>query len=87
MNGAGSELGIINGIVILGLLFKLFLVPLIKNRNRKKTEESSGNPGYGERIGKLETKVEEMDKDNEKDHKLIREDIRKIFNLINGMKK
>lgn len=42
------------------------------------------NPGnYGERIGKLETKVEEMDKDNEKDHGLIRKDIEKIFNLLN----
>ena len=42
------------------------------------------NPGnHGERIGKLETKVEEMDKDNEKDHGLIRKDIEKIFNLLN----
>ena len=45
------------------------------------------NPGnYGVKIEKLETKVEEMDKDNEKDHGLIRKDVEKIFNLLNRKK-
>jgi len=45
------------------------------------------NPTHGERIASLETEVELGRESNEKDHELIRKDIRKIFNLINGMKK
>ena len=46
----------------------------------------SGNPGYGERIGKVETNIENLEKNNEKDHSLIRKDITKIFNLLNSKK-
>lgn len=49
--------------------------------------KKNDNPGDDVKLGKLETKVEEMDKDNEKDHKLIREDIRKLSNLLNGMRR
>lgn len=46
------------------------------------------NPGkYGERIAELEKGQELLDKSNEKDHKLIREDISKLFELFNEMKK
>ena len=45
------------------------------------------NPGHGERIATLEKGQEALEKSNEKDHELIRRDIRKIFSLINGMRK
>lgn len=45
------------------------------------------NPSHGERLVGLETDVENLKDNNEKDHELIRNDIRKIFNLINGMRK
>lgn len=45
------------------------------------------NPNHGERLMGLETDVENLKENNEKDHELIRKDIRKIFNLFNGMKK
>ena len=56
------------------------LVGLVKMLRNKK---ANGNPGYGERIAALEKGAE----NNEKDHKLIRNDIEKLFDLINGMKK
>jgi len=59
---------------------------IIRERSAGK-KETTENPDHGERIKGLEVKVEEMEKDNEKDHGLIRGDIRKIFNLINGMRK
>ncbi len=43
-----------------------------------------GNPGYGERIAKLEGAAESLEKNNDKDHKLIRVDISKIFSLLNN---
>ena len=49
--------------------------------------EEPDNPGYGERIAKLEEGMENMKDNNEKDHRLIRQDIKKIFNLIDGMRK
>ena len=45
------------------------------------------NPSHGERLMGLETDVENLKDSNEKDHELIREDIKKLFNLINGMRK
>lgn len=56
------------------------------------------NPGHGERIKEVETELENLkennDKDhalirseNEKDHRLIRGDVKKLFNLLNGMRK
>ena len=42
---------------------------------------------HGERISSLETAQEKLEKNNEKDHLLIRQDIRKIFNLFNGIRK
>ena len=49
--------------------------------------EKAENPSHGERLVGLETDVENLKENNEKDHELIRKDIRKIFNLFNGMKK
>ena len=60
---------------------------IIKERNARKNNQKPENPDHGERIASLETEVENMKESNEKDHELIRKDIRKIFNLINGMRK
>ena len=45
------------------------------------------NPSHGERIATLEEAVDNMEKNNEKDHRLIRGDIRKLFSLLNGMRR
>ena len=52
----------------------------------KKNDKSDDNPGYGERIGKLETAQEQCEKDNEKDHRLIRADIKRLFELVDRKK-
>ena len=44
------------------------------------------NPNHGERLSSLETAYEGLEKNNEKDHRLIRGDIRKLFTLFNGMR-
>ena len=44
------------------------------------------NPSHGERLVALETDMENIEKNNEKDHRLIRGDIRKLFSLMNGMR-
>ena len=44
------------------------------------------NPSYGERLGILETEVENLKENNEKDHELIRKSIEKLSILINGMR-
>jgi len=80
------------GLVIIALTQALVLVlRLSQGRANRKNEppasEDSENPSHGERIASLETKVEGLEENNEKDHELIRKDIRKIFNLINGMRK
>ena len=51
-----------------------------KSRYKAKKDD---NPGYGERIAKLE----QCEEDNEKDHKLIREDIKKLFTKIDKLRK
>ena len=63
-----------------------------KSKYRKKPIEpvpaaDVENPGHGERIGILENEVKNIKDDNKEDHELMRKDIRKLFNLINGMKK
>jgi len=64
------------------MLVERFVYYTSKYKNR------NNNPGkYGEKIAKLETKVEELEKSNDENHELIRKDIRKIFNLIKGMRK
>lgn len=46
------------------------------------------NPSnYGERIKECETEIKNLKENNEKDHKLIRDNIKKLFTLFNGMKK
>jgi hypothetical protein len=72
------------GLTILSLVQALVLVlRLSQGRANKKN-----NPGkYGERIATLEKGQEELEKNNEKDHRLIRADIKKLFNLFNGIGK
>ena len=45
------------------------------------------NPSHGERLMGLETDVENIKENNEKDHELIRKDIGKLFNLLNRGKR
>jgi len=70
---------------VLALIIERIFYYRLKYSSRKNQE--SVNPGYGERIAKLEKGQEELEKNNEKDHELIRRDIRKIFNLLNGVRK
>ena len=44
------------------------------------------NPSHGERITAVETEVKNLKEDNKEDHELMRKDIRKLFNLINGLR-
>ena len=53
----------------------------------KKRNNKPENPNHGERIAELEKGQEMLEKNNEKDHELIRRDIRKLFNLFNDMRK
>ena len=54
----------------------------------KSKYSKKNNPGnYGERIAILEKGQQELEKSNEKDHNLIRADIKKLFNLFNGIRK
>lgn len=41
------------------------------------------NPSHGERLMGLETDVENLKENNDKDHGLIRDDIRKLTNILN----
>ena len=45
------------------------------------------NPSHGERIATLEEAVDNQEKNNEKDHRLIRADIKKLGERIDRMKK
>ena len=58
-----------------------------KKNSRKKADASeSDNPGnldHGERIKGCETEIENLKVSNEKDHRLIRADIKKLFELLN----
>ena len=76
-----------------GLLIERFFYYRSKYKE-KKTDKipispnpgKAENPTHGERISSLETAYEGLEKNNEKDHRLIRGDIRKLFNLMNGMR-
>jgi len=58
-----------------------------KKNNKKEEKEIKDNPGnYEGRISSLETAQEKLEENNDKDHELIRKDIRKIFNLLNGVR-
>jgi len=60
---------------------------VMERRNGKKKEIKPDNPGYGERIASLETGMENMKDNNEKDHRLLRNDIQKLFGFFNAVKK
>jgi len=65
-----------------------------KNNNPYNPSPPVDYHNHGERIATLEEAVDNVEKNNEKDHGLIRGDIqkltnlfnRKIFNILNGMK-
>ena len=77
-----------------GLLIERFFYYRSKYKD-KKTDKipippnpgKSENPSHGERLMGLETDVENLKENNEKDHRLIRGDIRKLFNLLNGLQR
>lgn len=82
--------GSLSVIAILG--FACLLIERIfywKSRYKKKNSKPSnpGNPSQSERIGILENEVKNIKEDNKEDHVLMRGDIKKIFNLINEMRK
>ena len=66
-----------------------------KNNNPHNPSPPVDYHNHGERIATLEEAVDNVEKNNEKDHGLIREDIqkltnlfnRKVFNILNGMKR
>lgn len=65
---------------------------MAEKRNGKKNDESHNpgkleNPSHGERLMGLETDVENLKENNEKDHRLIRVDIKKLSNFLNGMRR
>lgn len=67
---------------VASLLIERFFYYRSKYRNKK-----NGNPGHGERIQNCETEIKNLKENNKVDHELIRKDIRKLFNLFNGLKK
>lgn len=66
-----------------------------KNSNPHNPSSPVDYHNHGERIATLEEAIDNQEKNNEKDHTLIREDIhkltnlfnRKIFGVLNGMRK
>lgn len=67
---------------VASLLIERFFYYKSRYKNKK-----NDNPGYGERIATLEKGQELLEKSNEKDHRLIRKDIQKLFGLFNGIRK
>ena len=70
----------------------LVWMKMAEKRNGKKNDKphnpgKSENPSHGERLMGLETDVENLKENNEKDHRLIRGDIKKLFNLLNGIRR
>lgn len=53
----------------------------------KKNDKLDENPGYGERIATVEEGLRNLKTDNKEDHELMRKDIRKIFGLLDKLKK
>jgi len=81
-----------------GLLIERFFYYRLKYKKKNNNPYNPSPPvdyhNHGERIATLEEAVDNVEKNNEKDHGLIRDDIqkltnlfnRKIFNILNGMK-
>ena len=59
------------------------VVPVVAPVNLEKPE----NPSHGERLMGLETDIENLRNDNDKDHELIRKSIDKLSTRINGVLK
>jgi len=87
-NGQMWFLGLM-GLAIISLSQALVLVLRLSQRraDKKSVASDADNPGHGERIGNCETEIKNLKESNEKDHRLIRESIQKLFNLYNGMRK
>ena len=65
------------------LIERAFYYRLKYSKKKDGEPDTEGNPGYGERIATLE----QCEEDNEKDHRLIREDIKKLFTKIDKLRK
>ena len=76
-----------------GMLIERFFYYRMKYKDKKKPVCVPANPGdtenpsHGERLMGLEKDVENLKENNEKDHRLIRGDIKKIFTLLNGIRR
>ena len=80
-------------LIVLTLVQIIYVwIKIAERRNEKNNTPNNPSPpvdyhNHEGRISSVETAQEKLEKNNEKDHLLIRQDIRKIFNLFNGMKK
>lgn len=75
-------------IVVVGTLMTLLVERIFYYRSKyRKKNNKPENPSHGERIATLEEAVDNQEKNNEKDHRLIREDIRKLGGRIDRIKK
>ena len=73
-------------LIILTLAQIIFIwMKMMERRNHKKPDKLD-NPGHGERITAVETEIKNLKEDNKEDHGLMRKDIRKLFNLLNGLR-
>lgn len=82
------ELDPLTVVAVLGMASLLIERVFYYKSRYKKRNNKSDNPGnYGERISTLEEAVKNMEKNNDKDHELIRNDISKLFNLLNGLRR
>ena len=54
-----------------------------KNNNPHNPSSPVDYHGHGERISATETEIENLKDNNDKDHGLIRDDIRKLTNILN----
>lgn len=88
-------------LIVLTLAQIIFIwVKMIERRNEKKEKPHNPNPpvdyhNHEGRLSSVETEIENLKENNDKDHGLIRDDIkkltnlfnRKIFGVLNGIKK
>jgi len=92
MGSQNTQLIWLLGLTILSLVQAIVLIlRMSQERNNKKKIPNNPSPpvdyhNHGERIATLEEAVENVKDNNEKDHQLIRGDIKKIFNLLNEVR-
>lgn len=78
-------------VLTLGQILHIWMKMMEKRNAKKETPppppKEEENPSHGERISSLETDVENLRNDNNKDHRLIRKSIDKLTTRINGLKR